>query len=67
MVQKLRKDMPKQKAEKGIKRESIQAFVKKRPTNFKMKREKNQHQFRGFYERLKSLDMKQSHSMSMAH
>jgi hypothetical protein len=47
---------PKERGHKA--KSSIQSFVKKKPTFDKSKREKNQYQFRGFYDRLKTLDVK---------
>ena len=52
---------PKQRGHQA--KSSISKFVNKRPTFDKTKREKNQYQFRGFYDRLRTLDVKQSHSM----
>ncbi len=65
MVLKVRKEMAKAKANKHAGKVDMTKLIKKKPKGSKMKREKNQHQFQGFYERLKSLDIKQSHSMGM--
>ena len=43
MVKKVRKEMPKQKGEKVQTKKSIQSFINRKPTNFKMKKEKNRY------------------------
>jgi len=67
MVKKVRKEMPQMHAEKHAKKPGVKDFVNKKPKDYKQKREKNQYQFQGFYDRLKSLDMKQSHAMQASH
>lgn len=67
MAKKVRKEMPKAKPEKRAKRMAVQDFVKNKPKGYKQKREKNQYQFEGFHERLKALDVKQSHTMQASH
>lgn len=62
MTNKIRKEMPAPKASKHAK-VNIKKYIQKAPKDFKMKREKNQFQYAGFYERLNKLDMKQGHSM----
>jgi len=64
-MNKARKPMQAQKAPKNAKKLDIKQFVHKTPKGKVMKREKNQYQFVGFFERLKALDMKQAHSMEM--
>ena len=63
MVQKIRKAMPKKKENKldKARKQKISDFVKRKPVNKKPKRE-NQYVFTGFYERLKAIDVKQTHS-----
>lgn len=65
MVQKVRKEMAKAKAKKHAGKVDMTKLIKKKPKGAQTKREKNQYQFQGFYERLKNLDIKQSHSMGM--
>jgi hypothetical protein len=63
MVNKIRKEMPAPKAPKHAKKVDMKKYIKKAPKDHQMKREKNDYQFEGFYQRLKSLDVKQGHSM----
>ena len=56
-----RKAMPNPKAEKTPKL-GLQKFIKKAPRHQKTKKEKNTYQFIGFFDRLKSIDVKVSHA-----
>jgi hypothetical protein len=55
---KIRKQMPTFKDRGHEAKQSISKFVKKKPTLGRSKREKNNYYFRGFYDRLKTLDVK---------
>ena len=55
--------MTKQKEDKSLHKQSISKFVGHRPKGRQQKREKNSFTFTGFYDRLKSVDVKQAHTM----
>ncbi len=56
-----RKAMPKAKTE-SIQKEKISKYIKKKPKHVMTKRE-NTYVFEGFYEKLKQIDVKYSHSL----
>lgn len=58
MAQKVRKEMAKAKSDKRAVKVDMTKLIKKKPTGSKTRREKNQYQYKGFYERLKNLDIK---------
>lgn len=63
MANKIRKEMPVQKASKHAQKVDLRKYIQKPPKDHQMKREKNRHHYEGFYERMKKLDVKQGHSM----
>jgi len=62
-----RKAMPAAKVKKADSKPGIRNFMRRAPAKKTQAREKNTYYFRGFYDRLKSLDMKQSHSLETNH
>ena len=66
MTNKVRKEMPAPKASKHAKKVDMKKYIQKAPKDHRMKREKNQFYYQGFYERLKHLDVKQGHSMEQS-
>jgi hypothetical protein len=64
MVQKIRKPMPKPKQNKLDRnlKPKLKEFVKRKPKGKVQPKQNNQYVFEGFFERLKSIDVKQTHS-----
>ena len=64
MVQKMRKAMPKKKENKldAAKKHKVSEFVKKKPKAHQKEKRDNQYVFTGFFDRLKSIDVKATHS-----